>query len=92
MIAHLLHYLGIDTATGPFYAFWSGFGSDLTYLGVFWALARRHNCHEPRCLRIGRFPVTGTSWRVCKHHHPSPPGRGIRQRHHLYAGERVGDG
>lgn len=89
----LLHLFGIDTTTGPWYAFWSGAGSDLAYLGIFWALIRRHNCHQPRCWRIGRFPVEGSAWTACRRHHPAPPAAAdIRERYHLYLGQRPGDG
>jgi hypothetical protein len=89
----VLHWLGIDTTTGPWYAFWSGAGSDLAYLGIIWALVRKHNCHQPRCWRIGRFPVEGTQWATCRRHHPAPPTReSIRERYHLHAGDRCGRG
>lgn len=70
----LLHVLGIDDASGPWYAFWSGFGSDLTLftglVAVVWSFWRRHNCHVRGCLRLGRHPVEGTSYVVCRFHHP----------------------
>jgi hypothetical protein len=67
----LLHGLGIDDTTGPWYAFWSGAGSDLGELallaGIF-GLYHRHNCHTKGCWRIGRHLVDGTPW-CNKHHH-----------------------
>jgi hypothetical protein len=69
----LLHFLGMDDLTGPYYGFWSGIGSDLGELAVVGALAgllRKHNCHVRRCWRIGRHPVEGTLWVVCAKHHP----------------------
>ena len=92
-MGQFLHFFGIDTTTGPFYAFWSGAGSDLAYLGIIWALVRKANCHERRCLRIGHLPVEGTAYKVCRHHHPEPPQRGdIQRRYHLYLGDRPGKG
>lgn len=89
----ILHWLGIDTTTGPAYAFWSGAGSDLAYLGIFLALWRHVNCHEPKCPRVGHLPVEGTTYKVCRRHHPAPPGRGdIRERHRLRLGDRPGKG
>ena len=89
------HYLGTDG--GAWYNFYSGifgvpvFGAGL--LTTAWVTARRHNCHEPRCWRVGRFPVEGTAWSACRRHHPAPPQRGsIREQHHLYLGERPGRG
>ena len=67
MIGHLL---GLDNASGPWYLFWSGFGSDLselTGLGIFvYMFWRKHNCHEPGCWRIGRFTAGQTV--VCHRH------------------------
>jgi len=89
----LLHVLGVDDASGRWYLWWSGFGSDLAYLGVGAGLARKLNCHEPRCWRIGRFPVEGTPWSACGRHHPQPPRRGgIREQYHLYLGDKPGRG
>ncbi len=66
----LAHVLGLDNGSGPWYLFWSGFGSDLseiTGLGavayIFW---RKHNCHTPGCWRIGRHESEG---RVLCHRH-----------------------
>jgi hypothetical protein len=89
----LLHVLGLDDSAGRPYLFWSGFGSDLAYLGMLGALARHVNCHEPWCWRLGRFPVEGTPWLACRRHHPAPPRRGsIREQYHLFLGERPGRG
>ena len=77
----LAHLLGIDNETGPIYAFWSGFGSDVgefALLGGLVALYRRHTCHvdHPRfCWRPGTHPVAGTPYRVCKRHHPAVPAK-----------------
>ena len=69
----IAHLLGIDNESGPWYAFWSGFGSDLgeiAIMGSLLALVRRHNCHVKGCPRLGRHPVAGTTWTVCRRHHP----------------------
>jgi hypothetical protein len=70
VIGWFLHTFGIDTTTGYWYAFWSGFGSDISELallaGIF-AWYHKHNCHQLRCWRIGRHLVDGTPW--CNHHH-----------------------
>jgi hypothetical protein len=97
MMGGLLHVFGIDTTTGPWYAFWSGAGGILERLlelavigGLLW---RHNNCHQPQCWRLGRLPVEGSQWKTCRHHHPAPPGREtIRQRYHLYAGSKPGRG
>jgi hypothetical protein len=89
----VLHWLGLDDASGRPYLFWSGAGSDLAYLGIFLSLLRRFNCHQPRCPRLGRFPVEGTAWSTCRKHHPAPPRRGsIREQHHLFLGKQPGRG
>lgn len=73
----LLHWLAVHTGTvneaGPFYGFWSGFGSDLGELAIIGGLAavyRKHNCHVRRCWRLGRHPVAGTAFVTCRKHHP----------------------
>jgi hypothetical protein len=70
----LLHWLAVHTGTvdepGPYYGFWSGFGSDIgevAIIGGMITMVRKHNCHESRCWRVGRHVVNGTPW--CNHHH-----------------------
>lgn len=74
MVTHwLLHVLGVDNVSGPWYGFWSGFGSDLGELAIVGGLvnvASRHKCHVHRCWRIGRHPVAGTLHVACRRHHP----------------------
>jgi hypothetical protein len=52
------------------YNFISGPLADITLFGGAYAIIRRHNCHAKRCLRIGRHQVAGTTYVVCRHHHP----------------------
>ena len=75
----LVHFLGIDNEAGRFYAFWSGFGSDIGEVAILGGLAglyKRHTCHvdSPRfCWHPGTHPVVGTPYRACKKHHPGVP-------------------
>ncbi len=62
----LKHYLGMDNPNGPFYLLYSGFGpfaiAALGTLGWFfamWHVIRKHNCHAPRCWRVGRITRDG---------------------------------
>lgn len=78
----LLHFFGLDSASGPVYLFWSGAGSDvseLTVVAALLAVYRRHNCHVRGCWRIGRVPFTdpgsGVAYLLCRRHHPVAPGR-----------------
>jgi hypothetical protein len=75
------HWLALYTGTvneqGPYYAFWSGFGSDIAEFGIIGAigtsayqLIRRFNCHEPGCWRIGNHPAAGGQFVLCYRHHP----------------------
>jgi hypothetical protein len=80
MIHLLSHLLGLDNLSGPWYGFWSGFGSDigeLAIVGGLLAMVRRHNCHMHGCWRIGRHPTTvnGVQFVVCRRHHPQAPDR-----------------
>ena len=52
------------------YNFISGPLADITLLGGAYAILRRHNCHVHHCWRIGRHQVAGTTYVVCRKHHP----------------------
>jgi hypothetical protein len=65
----LLHVLGVDNLSGRWYGWWSGAGSDLAYLGIIGALARRGNCEVKGCWRLGRHK-TAAGHKVCRRHHP----------------------
>jgi len=80
------HWLGVHTGTvnesGPYYGFWSGFGSDLEEFGIFGAigaavyqLVKKYNCHEPGCWRIGQHAAAGGQFLLCYRHHPDYQGR-----------------
>jgi hypothetical protein len=80
--AHAInHWLGVYTGatneSGPYYGFWSGFGSDLAELGILGAigtaiyqLVKKYNCHEPGCWRVGAHPAAGGQFLLCYRHHP----------------------
>jgi hypothetical protein len=88
--AFLRHWAAIHTGTvystnSPvYYNFWSGFGSDLgeatligaVSIGVYTAV-RKVNCHTKGCWRIGHYPLEGTPYHLCPHHHPGVPTRGV---------------
>lgn len=79
---HLWFWIEVHTGTvneaGPYYGWWSGFGSCLGYLAVIGAgagLIHQHNCHVKRCWRLGGHQVyrpdgAPTPYKVCKTHHP----------------------
>jgi hypothetical protein len=80
------HWLGVYTGTidesGPYYGFWSGFGSDLTEFGIIgvigtgaYQLVKRYNCHEPGCWRVGTHAAAGGQFHLCYHHHPDLHGQ-----------------
>lgn len=64
----MLHWLwwhfGISGA-GPWYGFWSGFGSDISELTLVGILYRTIICHEMGCWRPGHH-YRGTI--VCRQH------------------------
>lgn len=73
MVTWLVHVLGMDDPAGRWYGFWSGAGSDLgeaAIVGGLISILRKHNCHVHGCWRVGRHPVEGTSYLVCRRHHP----------------------
>jgi hypothetical protein len=80
------HWLQVHAGTvnepGPYYGFWSGFGSDLEEFGILGAIAagiyslvRKFNCHEPGCWRLGNHPAAGGQFNLCYRHHPDFQGR-----------------
>ena len=85
----LRHWAAIHTGTvysssNPiYYNFWSGFGSDLgeatligaVSIGVYTGV-RKVNCHTKGCWRIGHYPLDGTPYHLCAHHHPGVPTKG----------------
>jgi hypothetical protein len=70
------HWIQVHTGTvnepGPYYGFWSGFGSDLEEFGILgaigagiYSLVRKFNCHEPGCWRVSmtaNTPPTRSRW------------------------------
>ena len=78
----LQHWLAVHTGTvnesGPYYGFWSGFGSDIgevAIIGGVIQLYRKHNCHVRGCLRIAHHEYTmgGVVYHLCRKHHPATP-------------------
>lgn len=71
MIWHwFLHFTGADNVSGPWYGFWSGFGSDIgevTLIAAVLGAARHKNCHVKGCWRLGHSdPEHGHP--VCRRH------------------------
>jgi hypothetical protein len=86
------HWLGVHTGTinesGPYYGFWSGFGSDIAEFGILGAigtgiyqLVKKYNCHEPGCWRVGTHPAAGGQFLLCYRHHPDY--HGLKPTHDL---------
>jgi hypothetical protein len=63
-VGWLLHITGIDNPAGRWYAFWSGFGSDLAYVAAIGAAFHHLNCHEGSCWRLARHANDG----YCRKH------------------------
>jgi hypothetical protein len=88
-VGHWLQlHTGIINEPGPYYGFWSGFGSDIEEFGILGAigaavyqLVKKYNCHEPGCWRIGNHPAAGGQFMLCYRHHPDF--RGQRPNHEL---------
>jgi hypothetical protein len=73
---------GIINEPGPYYGFWSGFGSDIEEFGILgaigaalYSLVKKYNCHEPGCWRIGNHPTADGQFHLCYRHHPDFQGR-----------------
>ena len=73
---HIWWWVEVHTGTvnesGPWYGFFSGFGSDLSEVAILGGLAtvvRKNNCEVRGCLRLGRHQ-TAANHHVCRRHHP----------------------
>lgn len=73
----MAYLAGLTSANDWPYLLWSGIGGYIIQAAVRVFLTLRvHNCHEPWCWRIGRFPIGDTAWRKCRKHHPDDnPGK-----------------
>lgn len=96
-MGHLvMHFFGLDNASGPFYLFWSGIaGSFLVGLSVWAGTTWAHRtCHVWWCPRRAMFDFTGPggfSYRLCRKCHPEHPGERITRKR-LYLGRQPGRG
>ena len=77
----LWHWFEVHTGTvnesGPYYGFWSGFGSDIGEATLVVGVAaawRHHTCHVKGCPHLGRA-VEGTPYLACPKHHPDHEGK-----------------
>lgn len=68
------HLLGIDTQQSQFYDFVSGVGPMIVTVlmgaGVIYSVVQHINCHVTGCLRVGKYPLAGGEYKVCRRHHP----------------------
>jgi hypothetical protein len=85
-------HTGTVNEAGPYYGFFSGFGSDLGELTIaagLFSMYWKRTCHEPRCWRPGHLMADGHT-RSCWNHHPEGrPRRGHVLRAHQKHQERV---
>lgn len=97
---HIQHWLAVHTGTvnesGPYYGFWSGFGSDLGELTLVAAVGtgvytgvKKANCHAKGCWRVGHYPLEGTPYHLCAKHHPDVPQGGATHEQILEHGRRA---
>jgi hypothetical protein len=75
-----LQVTGTADTSGKWYAFWSGFGSDLGELALIGGLAtfvHRENCASKGCWRLGLHPYEkdGVTHRLCRKCHPALQGK-----------------
>lgn len=97
MIRLIFHWFeihtGSDNEAGPWYGFWSGFGSDIgeiTLIGAIFAVWRHHKCHSQGCRHLGKHPVVGTPYKVCRKCHPHVPDAGATMEEIHEARRKVG--
>lgn len=65
-------HTGTVRESGPYYGFWSGFGSDISEIGSVVGLAviyyQHNNCHSKGCPWIARHEIEmdGVKYKVCR--------------------------
>lgn len=81
-------HTGTVNEPGPYYGFWSGFGSDIgestLFVGMI-GLYRKFNCHSKGCWRLAHhdYDLDGVTYRVCRVCHPGIDHRNRPHRHHF---------
>ncbi len=77
---HLWWWIEVHTGTvnesGPYYGFFSGFGSDIGEVTLVTGMIvglRHINCHVTGCKAIRTHIVPNTPYRACRKHHPTVP-------------------
>ena len=68
--------VGVDAANWPFPWGWlylnvlgNLIASVIWGVPAFWAIWRKLTCAEPGCIRHGKVPVAGTTWKTCATKH-----------------------
>jgi hypothetical protein len=61
----LLHWLGLDNASGRVYLFWSGFFGDISILVAFVLFLHHLNCGNKGCWHMARH-TTANGHKLCK--------------------------
>ena len=82
VVRWLVHFFGCDYGA-PYghwvpYDFWSGVSGSFLSAGIAFLLTwyLSHTCHDSwRCLRYGRYPAAGGTFKLCRHHHPDMRGQ-----------------
>jgi hypothetical protein len=67
-------HTGTVNEPGPYYGFWSGFGSVFVTPSIFagmYMYYKQNQCHEDNCHRWGKYPFQ--HYKLCKVHHPDVP-------------------
>ena len=69
-------HTGTVRESGPYYGFFSGFGSDIGEATIFVAIIatyRHHNCHVKGCARLAKheYDLEGVKYKLCRKHHPA---------------------
>jgi hypothetical protein len=83
-----LYMTGAGNEPGRVYGFWSGFGGSLLFSAavLFPPWYYQHTCHDHfSCLRWGKHPAAGGTFKLCWRHHPdmgTRPHRALIHRMH----------
>lgn len=67
----IMHWLGLDNASGAVYLFWSGFFGDITIFAALITYYIHTRCHVSGCNKRAKYQFK--HYKLCKVHHPAVP-------------------
>jgi len=78
----LLLFFGLTDASSTQYLFWSGVGSDISEIAIFFSLITYYKTHKcVVCFRLGHHQVQHTHYKTCHRHATIDVHKALKDRH-----------